>query len=94
MASLTVQHGLHLGLGFNSGSTWTNAYESGAFSVIPISFREDDHGCVFTIGQRAGEFNGMIAKRKINIRYHMPDRVLDIPMDYSGNFLYYNLVLR
>ena len=62
----------------------TNAYEKGEFSLIPISFKENDLGVEFTIGQRQGEFKGMIPERKFNVRLHMPDKIVEFPVNYNG----------
>ena len=72
----------------------TNAYQEGAFSVIPVSFKEDEYRCVFTFDKRVGEYDGMVTKRKFNIRYHMPDRIIERTVEYSGNRLDYDLRLR
>jgi alpha-D-xyloside xylohydrolase len=40
-------------------------YEEGKFSMIPMSYNEDDH--VLTIGRREGEFPGMLDKRTLEI---------------------------
>ena len=60
----------------------SNAYKNGAFSVIPISFTEDEHGVVITMGLRMGTYK-VADKRKFKIRYHMPDRVIETEMDYT-----------
>ena len=60
----------------------SNAYKNGAFSVIPISFTEDEHFFVVTIGLRMGTYK-VADNRKFKIRYHMPDRVVETEMDYS-----------
>lgn len=72
----------------------TNAYQQGAFSVIPVSFREDEYRCVFTFDKRMGEYDGMVSRRKFNIRYHLPDRIIERVVNYSGERLDYNLRLR
>lgn len=73
----------------------TNAYQNGAFSVIPISFTEDEHGCVITLGQMAGNYRAFNVKRKFRIRYHLPGLVKDVRMDYTGDgFVQYRIVLR
>lgn len=71
----------------------TNAYEEGEFSIIPISFSENDYGCTFTFGQRIGEYDGMKLKRKFNIRYHLSDRIIEVPIDYTGMRIEYGLAL-
>jgi alpha-D-xyloside xylohydrolase len=40
-------------------------YEKGKFSMIPMSYNEEDH--VLTIGKREGEFPGMLQKRTFEI---------------------------
>lgn len=40
-------------------------YENGAYSLIPISWNEADH--TLTIGERQGEFEGMLKERTINV---------------------------
>jgi len=73
----------------------TNAYQDGAYSVIPISFNEDDHSCIITLGQMAGNYKAFSGKRKFKIRYHMPDRVVDAEMEYTGDELvHYHMILR
>ena len=42
-------------------------YENGAWSRIPLSY--DDSTGTLTVGQRKGQFKGMAAKRKINVRW-------------------------
>ena len=73
----------------------TNAYQDGAFSLIPIMFTEDEHGVVFTIGQCRGNYMGFRGTRKFKIRYHTPGRVLEAEIDYTGDrIMSYNMVLR
>jgi len=71
----------------------TNAYKNGAFSVVPIYFVENENGCIFTFGNRRGEYDGMIRKRKIHIRYHLPGRTVSVTTDYTGLRLDYVLSL-
>ena len=72
----------------------TDSYLDDKYSVIPVSFVEDKNGCVFTFDQRQGEFEGMIHKRKLNIRYHMPDTVIQVGVDYTGRRIDYALGIR
>ena len=72
----------------------TNAYQDGAFSVIPVSFREDGDACVFTFGQREGKYEGMIGERKVNVRYHTANGVAQSSFNYSGAAVECNLELR
>ena len=73
----------------------TNAYQDGAFSVIPQMFTENEHGVVFTIGQCRGNYMGFRGTRKFKIRYHTPGRVLEAEIDYTGDrIMSYNMVLR
>lgn len=73
----------------------TNAYQDGAFSLIPIMFTENEHGVVFTIGQCRGNYMGFRGTRKFKIRYHTPGRVLEAEIDYTGDrIMSYNMVLR
>ena len=72
----------------------TNAYKNGAYSLIPISFMGNDQSCVLMFGQRQGEFDGMIRTRRINIRYHMPDRTIETAFDYDGKRYDYHMVLK
>ena len=73
----------------------TNAYQNGAFSLIPIMFTENEHGVVFTIGQCRGNYMGFRGTRKFKIRYHTPGRVLEAEIDYTGDrIMSYNMVLR
>ena len=69
----------------------TNAYLNGAYTVIPISFRESDQGCTFTIGERIGEYREMTGKRRFNIRYHAPGETVELTLDYSGKRVDYDL---
>ena len=72
----------------------TNAYQDGAFSVIPVSFREVGDACVFTFGQREGRYDGMIGNRKVNVRYHTAQGVAQGSFNYSGAPVECNLVVR
>jgi alpha-D-xyloside xylohydrolase len=45
----------------------TNAYQRGEFSRIPLSYN-DKTGAV-TIGERAGQYKGMVAKRQFKVRF-------------------------
>lgn len=72
----------------------TNAYENGAYTLIPINYQEDEHGSAFTMGMRIGEYDGMNVKRKFKLRYHTPEKVVEIDVDYTGSFVYYNLMTR
>jgi alpha-D-xyloside xylohydrolase len=65
-------------------------YEKGQFSTIPISY--DEAKSELVIGQRAGEFPGMVAKRTFNVRWiggeaprgFDPDARPDQVVEYSG----------
>ena len=72
----------------------SNAYKDGFFSVIPISFVENDHGCVFVFDQREGGYDGMLRKRKVNIRYHTPERTIETSFEYDGKRYDYHMALR
>ena len=71
----------------------SNAYKEGAFSVIPISFRENDMGYVFIFGQRYGSYKEMVSERRFNVRLHLPDRIEEFSVDYKGSNIIYNKVL-
>lgn len=71
----------------------SNAYKDGAYSIIPISFRESDNGMVFVFGQRRGGYREMVTERRFNIRLHLPDRTLEFSVDYNGSNIIYNKVL-
>ncbi|MBR5158838.1 MAG: DUF5110 domain-containing protein [Bacteroidaceae bacterium] len=72
----------------------SNDYKNGKFSVIPISFTENEHGFVVTIGLRMGTYK-VADKRKFKIRYHMPDRVVEAEMDYTdGRATRYYMAVR
>ena len=72
----------------------SNDYKNGEFSVIPISFTENEHGFVVTIGLRMGTYK-VADKRKFKIRYHMPDRVVEAEMDYTdGRATRYYMAVR
>ena len=73
----------------------TNAYENGAFSVIPISFTEDEHACNINIGRIGGNYKAFRGKRIFKVRYHMPDRVAEADIEYDGaGFVNYIMVVR
>ena len=73
----------------------TNAYEEGAFSVIPISFTEDEHACIINIGRISGDYKAFRGKRTFKVRYHMPDRVAEADIEYDGaGFVNYTMVVR
>lgn len=71
----------------------TNAYENGEYSIIPFYIRESEMGCDFIIGQRTGEFKGMLHDRKFNVRLHLPDRIIEFPVRYNGSTVVYNQLL-
>ena len=73
----------------------TNAYENGAYSVIPISFTEDEHACYINIGRINGNYMAFRGKRTFKVRYHMPDRVAETDIEYDGvRFVSYHMVVR
>ena len=73
----------------------TNAYEKGMFSVIPIAFTEDEHGCVFTFGKISGDYRAFRGIRTFKVRYHMPDRIAEAEINYTGDgFVRYDMILR
>ena len=73
----------------------TNAYENGEYSVIPISFTEDEHACYINIGRITGNYMGFRGKRTFKVRYHMPDRVAETDIEYDGvRFVSYHMVVR
>ncbi len=72
----------------------TNAYKNGAYSVIPISFTENEEGVVFTIGAREGNYKPFNGNRKFKIRYHTPGKVQEAEMDYTGErVMRYHMIL-
>jgi len=73
----------------------TNAYENGEFSVIPISFTEDEHACIINIARIGGNYRAFRGMRIFKVRYHMPDRVVEADIEYDGiHFVSYRLVVR
>ncbi len=73
----------------------TNAYENGAFSLIPITFTEDEHSCTITLGQITGDYKAFSGSRTFKVRYHMPDDVVEVEFDYTGDgFVRYTMALR
>ena len=73
----------------------TNAYENGAFSLIPISFTEDEHGCAITLGQITGDYKAFTGNRTFKVRYHMPGDVVEADINYTGDrFVRYQMVLK
>jgi alpha-D-xyloside xylohydrolase len=73
----------------------SNAYKNGDFSVIPISFTEDEHACVINIGRINGNYKAFRGKRIFKVRYHMPDRIAEADIEYDGaGFVNYSLVVR
>ena len=72
----------------------TNAYEKGAYSIIPISFNEVESGYRISLGQRKGEFKGMIPRRRFNIRMHMPDKIQEVSLSYAGAGMDYTMRIR
>ena len=71
----------------------TNAYENGAYSLIPVSFRESETGVVISFGQRYGEYDGMMVERRFIVRIHLPDRTVELPIEYKGQHIIYNKTL-
>ena len=71
----------------------TNAYENGAYSLIPVSFRESETGVVISFGQRYGEYDGMMVERRFIVRIHLPDRTVELPIEYKGQHIIYNKAL-
>ena len=72
----------------------SNAYRNGVFSMIPITFTEDEYSCYFTIGLRSGSYKA-VGNRKFKIRYHMPDRIVEAEMNYTGDRISrYRMILR
>jgi len=73
----------------------TNAYENGAYSIIPITYEENKDGSVVTFGERqGGQFDGLIPERRFNVRLHMPERVMTFTLDYKGASCQYSTVLK
>ncbi len=61
-------------------------YEKGAFSTIPMSW--DDEASTLTIGERKGEFPGMLKERKFNvikIDAANPAGTKPVTLSYSGS---------
>lgn len=64
-------------------------YEKGAYSIIPIKYNESTK--TVTVGNRVGEFKGMLLKRIFYIRFINPDhpKVLDFNNN-AGAYIIYN----
>ena len=60
-------------------------YEKGAFSRIPMRWNETDG--TLTVGERAGEFCGMIAERPVAVRVVSPAGVREYAGRYDGSEL-------
>jgi len=66
----------------------SNAYTRAKYSRIPFTY--DDASGELTIGERSGQYDGMVPRRQFNIRFlGSGDRTMDfeavsIPVNYSG----------
>lgn len=61
----------------------TYNYEKGQYSVIPLNWNDNEG--VLTIGQRKGSFEGMAAKRVVDVRFITPSSVRKIRIEYDGD---------
>ncbi|HEU0226903.1 MAG TPA: DUF5110 domain-containing protein, partial [Arachidicoccus soli] len=63
-------------------------YEKGAYSIIPIKYNESTK--TVTVGNRVGEFKGMLLKRIFYIRFINPDhpKVLDFNNNAGAYIIY------
>lgn len=67
----------------------TNAYQDGAYSVIPIRYQNLDSGGVVSIGERRGEYYGMLKDRVFNVRIHWNGQTTTFTMNYNGTDIRY-----
>jgi len=65
-------------------------YEKGRYAMIPMTYSEADG--TLTIGERTGEFDGMLQNRRFNVVKVSPDKAVafdknaaGIPVEYSGS---------
>lgn len=63
----------------------SNGYENGAYTRIPILYMEDAGGCSVVIGERSGQYDGMLARRTFQLRLHGPQGITEHMVDYSGS---------
>lgn len=63
-------------------------YEKGSFSRIPFSYNEKKH--MLTIGEREGDFNGMLQKRTIYIKLISSAKVQGMDFKLSGKKINYS----
>ena len=63
-------------------------YEKGAYSMIPMSY--DDASGTLTIGDRKGEFPGMLKERKFNIVKVSPENPVGYSREAKGLTVDYN----
>lgn len=63
-------------------------YEKGAYAMIPFDYNEKDG--VLTIGDRQGEFNGMLKERTFNIITVSKDKPQPFDLNVKGQRIQYN----
>jgi alpha-D-xyloside xylohydrolase len=66
----------------------TNAYTRGEFSRIPLTY--DDKAGALTIGDRAGQYKGMIAKRTFRIHFIKPGVATSESFDDADKIVSYD----
>jgi len=62
-------------------------YEKGAYSTIPFTYNDEDK--TLTIGNRSGEFTGMLRERKLSIVYVTPEKPRGIDAYDSKIIIHY-----
>ena len=63
-------------------------YEKGAYAMIPFDYNEKDG--VLTIGDRQGEFNGMLKERTFNVITVSKDKPQPFDLNVKGRIVQYN----
>jgi alpha-D-xyloside xylohydrolase len=66
-------------------------YEEGKYTTIPIYYTENEAGYTVSIGQRSGQFDGMLERRNIKVRLHFPGMVKERNIVYSGERIDINI---
>ena len=63
-------------------------YEKGAYAMIPLEYNEQSG--VLTIGDRQGEFNGMLKERTFNVITVSKDKPQSFDLNAKGQLVQYN----
>ena len=66
-------------------------YEEGKYTTIPIYYTENEAGYTVSVGQRSGQFDGMLEHRNIKVRLHFPGMVKERNIVYSGERIDINI---